>query len=86
MKKSELYRHLIEIAAKLDIRVSEQNLQVTNINAKSGLCQVKNEYVFIMDKKLTLSEKVDLLSECLKSKPLDAIYIVPAVREYLIGS
>jgi len=83
MKKAELYRHLIDIAAKLEIRVSEQNLQVTKINAKSGLCQVKGEYVFIMDKKLPLSEKIDVLADCLKAKSLDDIYIVPAVRDFI---
>lgn len=83
MKKKELYRHLIDTASKLEIKVSEQNLRATNVNAKSGLCQVKGEYVFIMDKHLPLSEKIDLLSACLRSKPLDNIYIVPAVREFI---
>ena len=85
MKKKELYQHLIETAEKLNIKVSEQNLRVTNVNAKSGLCQVKGEYVFIMDKHLTLSEKIELLSECLQSQPLDSIYIIPAVREFILG-
>ncbi len=74
---------MVDTASKLDIKVSEQNLRITNVNAKSGLCQVKGEYVFIMDKHLPLSEKIDLLSACLRSKPLDDIYIVPAVREFI---
>ena len=83
MKKTELYRHLTETASKLGIRVSEQNLRTTNVNAKSGLCQVKGEFVFIMDKHLLLSEKIAILSECLKSRNLDDIYIVPAVRDHI---
>ncbi len=83
MNKKDIYNQLIDIASKLKIRVSEQNLRVTNVNAKSGLCQVKGEFVFIMEKKLTVSEKAELLSECLKTMPLDDIYVVPAVREFL---
>lgn len=83
MKKKELYRHLVEIASRLRIKVSEQNLRVTKVNAKSGLCQVKGESVYIMDKHLPVSEKAALLAECLKTMPLDDIYIVPAVREFI---
>ena len=55
MNKKDIYNQLIDIASKLKIRVSEQNLRVTNVNAKSGLCQVKGEFVFIMEKKSSTS-------------------------------
>ena len=71
------------MAGKLEIRISEQNLRVTGVNAKSGLCRVKGEWVLILEKKLTLSEKIEILSESLKSMPIDELYIVPAVREHL---
>ena len=83
MKKIELYQHLIEIASKLGITVSEQNFRITSVNALSGLCQIKDEPVFIMDKHLATPEKIELLAACLRSMPMDDIYIVPAVRDYL---
>ncbi len=83
MKSAELYQHLKEIAARFDITVSEQNLRVTGVNAKSGLCRVKGEQMFIMDKHLSDREKAETLSGCLRDLPLDDIYIIPAVRKYL---
>jgi len=83
MKKSELYRQLVQLAEKLGITVSEQNFRATNVNAKSGFCHIKGDPVFIMDKHLTVSDKVEVLSAWLVARSLDDIYIVPAVRNYL---
>ena len=73
----------MEIAEKLDIRVAEQNLRTTGVNAKSGLCRIRGERVFIMDKRLLVNEKIELLADCLRQMPLEEIYIMPAVRNIL---
>jgi hypothetical protein len=83
MKPTQLYQHLKELAAKLDITVAEQNMRVTGVNAKSGLCIVKDQKMFIMDKHLTVREKLETLTECLRSLPLDDIYVMPAIRKHL---
>ena len=83
MKPTQLYQHLKELSAKLDITVAEQNMRVTGVNAKSGLCVVKDQKMFIMDKHLTVREKLEKLAECLKKLPLDDIYVMPAIRKYL---
>ena len=41
MSPTQLYQHLKDLAVKFDIAVLEQNLRVTGVNAKSGLCKVK---------------------------------------------
>ncbi|MFW5936671.1 MAG: hypothetical protein ACOCS6_01295 [Desulfosalsimonas sp.] len=86
MRRKQIYRHLIEVAEKTGIRVIEQNLRATGINAQSGLCRVKGESVFIMDKNLSVNEKIRALSACLKQMPLEDIYIMPAVRDLLDSS
>ncbi len=83
MKPTQLYQHLKELAVKLDIAVTEQNMRVTGVNAKSGLCIVKDQKIFIMDKHLTVREKLDILAGCLRNLPIDDIYVMPAVRKYL---
>lgn len=83
MKQTQIYQHLVETAGKLDIRVTEQNLRVTGVNAKSGLCRIRGESVFIMDKRLSVNAKITLLAECLRQMPLEEIYIMPAVRKIL---
>ena len=83
LKSTQLYQHLKEVAEKVEISVSEQNLRATGVNAKSGLCRVKGKQVFIMDKHLPIRQKIETLAECLREVPLDDIYLVPAVRNYL---
>ena len=83
MRRKQVYQHLIEVAEKTGIRVIEQNLRATGVNAQSGLCRVKGESVFIMDKHLTINEKIQTLSASLKQMPLEDIYIMPAVRDLL---
>ncbi len=83
MKPTQLYQHLKELAAKLSVTVAEQNMRVTGVNAKSGLCIVKEQKLFIMDKHLTVREKNEVLARCLRNLPIDDIYVMPAVRKYL---
>lgn len=83
MKRRQVYNHLIETAEKAGIRVIEQNLRVTGVNAKSGLCRLKGEPVFIMDKNLTINEKIQTLASGLKQIPLEDIYIMPVVRDII---
>lgn len=83
MKQSQLYQQLVELANKLGITVSEQNLRVTGVNARSGLCRVKGNTIFIMDKYLPVNDKIIVLSACLRSMPLEDVYIIPAVRKLL---
>jgi hypothetical protein len=83
MKPEQLYQELIDLAEKLQITVSEQNLRKTGVKAKSGLCKVKGKYLFIMDKHKSIQKKINLLSENLAVVPHENIYIKPAIRELL---
>ena len=83
MKPESLYQELIELAEKLQISVSEQNLRNTGIKVKSGLCKVKGQYVFIMDKHKPFKKKAQILARCLSQMEHEGIYVVPAVREVL---
>ena len=83
MKPDQIYQALKELAEKLLVTVSEQNLRVTGVRAQSGLCKIKGKYVFVMDKHKPVSKKIDLLAECLSRMDHEDIYVVPAVRERL---
>jgi hypothetical protein len=84
MKPEQLYHSLKDLAGKLDITVSEQNFQKAGINVKSGLCTIRDQKMFIMDKHLTVPQKVRILAACLGKFPHEDIFVVPAVRELLI--
>ena len=83
MKPEQIYQELIDLAEKLEITVSEQNLRKTGVKAKSGLCKVKGKYLFIMDKHKSIHKKIKILSSHLAPMPHEDVYIVPAVRELL---
>ncbi len=83
MKPDQLYQELKELAEKLNITVSEQNLRKTGIKVKSGLCKVKAKYVFVMDKNKSVHDKIEVLASCLSKIPNDDIYVVPILREIL---
>jgi hypothetical protein len=83
MKPEQIYQELIDLAEKLEITVSEQNLRKTGVKAKSGLCKVKGKYLFIMDKHKSIYKKINILSSHLAHMPHEEVYIVPAVRELL---
>jgi hypothetical protein len=85
MKPEHIYQSLKEVAEKLNIFVLEQNLRKTSagIKVKSGLCRVKGQNRFIMDKHISIHEKNELLADCLSQLPHDDIYIMPAVRSLI---
>jgi hypothetical protein len=83
MKPVQLYQELKDLADKLALTVSEQNLRTAGIKVKSGLCTVKGEDMFIMDKHKSIHHKIKILAAQLSSMPHENVYVVPAVRELL---
>lgn len=83
MKESAILQHLEEIAEKLNIKVGNVNLRKDSYNLKSGLCKVRDEFRVIIDKKINLSEKIDVLIEALQEFDIDSVYIHPYVRNLL---
>ena len=83
MKPDQLYQELKDLAERIHITVSEENLKTSGIKVKSGLCTVKGKQIFIMDKHKSVHKKIRILAEQLAMKPLEDLYIIPAVRELL---
>ena len=83
MKPDQLYQELIDLAERMQITVSEQNLKVSGIKVRSGLCIVRGQKLFVMDKHKSLSKKIRILATQLAMVPHEDMYIIPAVRELL---
>jgi hypothetical protein len=83
MKPEQLLEALKDLAEKLGIQVSEQNFRTTGIKVGSGLCKIRGELHFMLDKHKSTKKKIRLLAETLSQMPLDDMYIVPLVRETL---
>ncbi len=83
MKPDQMYQGLKDLADRLGIMVSEQKLSTENLKVKSGLCKIKGQFVMILDKQLSTHKKCVILATCLSDVPHDAIFVIPAVREFL---
>ena len=83
MKPDQLYQELIDLAERMQITVSEQNLKVSGIKVQSGLCTVKGQKLFVMDKHKSAHKKIKILAAQLAMLPHEDMYIIPAVRELL---
>jgi len=83
MKPEQIYQELKDLAEKLAVTVSEQNLRTAGIKVKSGLCKVRGQELFIMDKHASIYKKIRILAAQLAGMPHEDVYVMPAVREVL---
>ena len=83
MKPEQMVEHLKELAEKLGIDVSEQNFATAGVPVRSGYCKVKEQQRFIIDKHLTPQKKAKLLAAFLSRCPIENIFVLPKVREFL---
>ena len=83
MKPEQIYQELRDLAEKLAIVVSEQNLRTAGIKVKSGLCRVRGKDMFIMDKHQSIHKKIRILAAQLAGMPHENVYVVPTVRDIL---
>ncbi|MGD2100484.1 MAG: hypothetical protein PVG35_23155 [Desulfobacterales bacterium] len=83
MKPEQFYQELINLAERLQITVSEQNLKTSGFKVKSGFCRVRGQNMVVVDKHKSISKKIQILAEVLAKIPHEDLYILPAVRELL---
>ena len=83
MTPEQMYQELKDLADKLQVTVSEKSFRNIGIAVSSGFCIVKKENRCIIDKRLKLPRKLELLAECLAGMAHEDVYVVPAVRELL---
>jgi len=83
MKAEQIYQELKDLAEKLAVTVSEQNLRTAGIKVKSGLCNVKGRDMFIMDKHKSIHKKIKILAAEIANLPHEDIFVIPTIREML---
>ena len=67
----------------MQVSVLEHNLKTSGLKVRSGLCTVKGQKLFIMDKHKSVHKKIKILAAQLARIPHEDMYIIPAVRELL---
>jgi hypothetical protein len=85
MHREDLYQELEAAMEQLGIQIRHESFHDSEIPATSGLCTIKGQPVFFMDKSISLDQKAQILGKRLSNLNLDYIYLKPAVREYIEG-
>jgi len=83
MEPEKTYQYLEDLAELLGISIRYDDFCDPEVTPTSGLCKVRGQRFYIMDRSKTLSEKISLLSQCLCRMDLDGLYLLPAIRELL---
>ena len=78
-----LLSQLEDLAGKFEIEIRYENINVEDSSSTGGLCRIKGEYVLIVHSRLTVKEKIRVLTKALKEFDLSEIYVRPAIRELL---
>ena len=78
-----LLHQLEELAGKLGIKIRYGNIAIEESHRTGGLCRVKGQYVLIIHSRLTVKEKIGIITKTLKGFEMDDVYVIPVIRELL---
>ncbi|OGW61729.1 MAG: hypothetical protein A2V83_08615 [Nitrospirae bacterium RBG_16_64_22] len=86
MKIDDLAQELEEVARKLSVRVSYEDLRWEGPGGKGGSCRVHDERRIIINKALNKEDRALILARELGKFPLEEISVPPRVREFIEDS
>lgn len=79
MTDERLLQELEGLAEQLGITTQRVDLE----GRSGGLCVIKGERRFILDRTLDVRAQVEVLSKAFSKLPLDDVFLKPAVREVI---
>lgn len=85
MNQEELLYHLESLASSLGINITYEIFIVSDWHTSSGLCRIGDETRILIDKRLTVPEKISVLASSLRGFDLDVIFCPPLVRKVIEG-
>jgi len=88
MKKSELkleslLSQLEELTESLGVKIRYEKIVKEGSYFSGGLCKIKGEDIVIINSKAAIDDKIEILSDALRSFDLSQVFIKPAIREFL---
>jgi hypothetical protein len=78
-----LLNQLEELAGKLGIEIRYGNIPGEDSHRMGGLCRVQGKYVLIIHSRLTVKEKIGVITKTLKGFEMDDVFVIPVIRELL---
>jgi|WetSurSiteA1Bulk_404760.scaffolds.fasta_scaffold171397_1 hypothetical protein len=78
-----LLSQLEELTESLGIKMRYEKILKEGSFFSGGLCRIKGEDIIIINSKISIEDKIDILARALISIDLSQIFIKPALREFL---
>jgi len=78
-----LLNQLEELTESLGIKIRYEKMLKEGSFFSGGLCRIKGEDVIIINSKVGIEEKIDILARALTSLDISRVFIKPAIREFL---
>ena len=78
MENTFLLQELENLASELDIDICYDDFE-----GQGGLCRYQGKTRLIVNRALSISERLQLIGRALARFPLDALFIRPQVREWI---
>ena len=79
MTDAQLLQTLEAVADELGVEIRREVLD----GSRGGLVRLRGRPCILVDRDLSLPERVDLMARSLARLPLDGVFIPPVVREFL---
>jgi hypothetical protein len=83
MKPEQITSILEQAAHQLGIKVRYETMTGETLGA-GGLCKMRGEWMVIMDRRATFSDRAALLMESLAGFDTDSIFLPPEIREAVV--
>jgi hypothetical protein len=74
---------LKDCANKLSVEIIYRDLTDIEFSFQSGFCKVNGSQVIILDKKLPIEEKINIILQGFENLDLDSFFISPWIRDRL---
>jgi hypothetical protein len=79
MENAQLLHSLEAVAGELAVQIRHEDLE----GSPGGLYRLRGRICILVDRNLSVSERVDLMARSLAQLPLDGVFMPPTVRELL---
>ncbi len=78
-----LLSQLEELAEGLGVKIRYDKILKEGSFFSGGLCRIKGEEMIIINSRVSVEDKIDILAKALTSFDLSQVFIKPALREFL---
>lgn len=77
---------LEEVAERAGIRIHYEELSDGDIQIRGGYCRLRDRRMIFIDPRTKEMDRLRIFIQALRKVDLEGLYILPAIRELILGS